>query len=392
MINFRLCTTGLLAITLGLAQAAAGAQTPATAPPSPPATTTPLTSPTPAPVITVNGVALALETLTASVNATGNLANGGGADQSTRFNISSAFITIARNTGFFRYGASGGVYSIPVVGLSGNKTFQVGANVNTYGPLPSAYVGINPNDHVSLVVGYLATLIGQEYTYTYQNWSIQRGLVWNMETAVSRGARLTLTGGKFTGALEVNDGFFSGHYLGLEGSLTMAPDSNRAFQFVFVIPNSQAPGNWTASVANKRLYNFMYTATSGHWTFAPYVLLVQSPKSSALGYTNSESAYGVVFLSTYAMNANWSLATRVEDITNRSTTQSSSPNADLVGYGRGSGAWTFTLTPSYRRGQLLVRADLSQVTARAASPGLAFGTLGLQRGQFRFVLESGLQF
>lgn len=395
MIKFVLCTTGLLAITLGLSQAA-DAQTPATAPPSPSpspsAIPIPLTSPTPTAVIAVNGVALAMETLTANVNATGNLTNGGGADQPTRFNISSAFVTIARNTGFFRYGASGGVYTIPVVGLSGNKTFQPGANVNTYGPLPSAYVGINPNDHVSLVVGYLATLIGQEYTYTYQNWDIQRGLVWNMETAVSRGARLTLTGGKFTGALEVNDGFFSGHYLGLEGSMTMAPDSNRAFQFVFVIPNSQAPGNWTAAIANKRLYNFMYTATSGRWTFAPYVLLVQSPKSSALGYTSSESAYGVVFLSTYVMNANWSLATRIEDIANQSTARSSSPNADLVGYGPGSGAWTFTLSPSYKRGQLLVRADLSQVTARAASPGLAFGTLGVQRGQFRFVLESGLQF
>jgi hypothetical protein len=176
----------------------------------------------------------------------GNFANGGGADQPSRFNISSAFIPITRNTGFFRYGASAGVYSIPVVGLSGNKTFQSGANVNTF----------------SLIVGYLATLIGQEYTYSYQNWNIQRGLVWNMETAVSRGARLSITGGKFIGALEVNDGFFSGHYLGLEGSLTMAPDADRAFQFVFVVPNSQAPGNWTAAIANQRLYNFMYTVST----------------------------------------------------------------------------------------------------------------------------------
>lgn len=212
-----------------------------------------------------------METFTSEVNATGNLANGGGADQPNRFNVSSAFLTITRNTGFFRYGASAGVYSIPVVGLSGNKTFQAGANVNTYGPLPSAYIGLNPNDHVSLIAGYLATLIGQEYTYTYQNSNIQRGLVWNMETAVSRGARITLTGGKFTGALEVNDGFFSGHYLGVEGSFTMAPDSNHSLQFVFVIPNSQAPGNWTAAIANKRLYNLMYTATSGRWTFAPYI-------------------------------------------------------------------------------------------------------------------------
>ncbi len=333
-----------------------------------------------------------METFTAGVNATGNLANQNGADQPNRFNISSAFLTVTRNTGFFRYGASGGVYSIPVVGLSGNKTFQAGANVNTYGPLPSAYVGIYPNDHFSVTAGYLATLIGQENTYTYQNWDIQRGLVWNMETAVSRGARLTLTGGKFTAALELNDGFFSGHYLGLEGSLAVAPDSRQNFQFVFVIPNAQAPGNWTAAIANKRLYNFMYTNNSGRWSFAPYVLLVQSPKSTALGYTSTENAYGIVLLTTYAMSANWSVATRVEDIANESVTDATSPNADLVGYGPGSGAWSFTVTPSYRRGLFLVRADLSQVIVRALAPGLAFGSLGQGRDQFRFVVESGVEF
>lgn len=377
-----------LAIAVGLPQVKTAAQTL----PSPSVSPSPTASPTPTPAISLTGVLLAMETFTSGVNATGNLANGGGADQPNRFNVSSAFVTVTRNIGFFRYGASAGVYSIPVVGLSGNNTFQAGANVNTYGPLPSAYVGIYPNDHVNLTAGYLATLIGQEYTYTYQNWNIQRGLVWNMETAVSRGARLTLSGGKFTGALEINDGFFSGHYLGLEGSLTMAPDAAHTFQFVFVIPNARAPGNWTAAIANKRLYNFMYTATSGHWSFEPYILLVQSPPSSALGYTSSANAYGVVFLSTYAINPNWSVATRIEDIANQSTTAASSPNADLVGYGPGSGAWTFTVTPAYRRGQLLVRADLSQVSVRAAAPALGFGTLGLQRGQFRFVLESGLQF
>jgi hypothetical protein len=130
-------------------------------------------SPTPPPAVTLNGVLLGMETFNANVNARGNhanvnargnhanvnargnhanvnargnLANGGGADQPTRFNVSSAFLTIARNTGFFRYGGSADVYSIPVVGLSGNKTFQAGANVNTYGPLPSAYIGLNLSD------------------------------------------------------------------------------------------------------------------------------------------------------------------------------------------------------------------------------------------------------
>jgi hypothetical protein len=333
-----------------------------------------------------------METFTDGANATGNLATGGGADQRNRFNVSSAFLTVTRNTGFFRYGASAGVYSIPVVGVSGNNTFQPSANINIYGPVPSAYISVNPSDRVSLTAGYLATLIGQENTYTYLNPTIQRGLVWNMETAVSRGARLTVARGKVTGALEVNDGFFSGHYLGLEGSLTMAPDSSTSYQFVFVIPNAQAPGNWTSAIANKRLYNFMYTASKGRWTLQPYVLLVNSPQSSALAYVSSESAYGAVFATTYTMNQNWSIAARVEDIANQSTTSDRSSNADLVGYGAGSGAWTFTLTPTFRRKQLLLRADLLQVSARSVGPGLGFGTAGRERSQFRFGVESGLQF
>lgn len=344
------------------------------------------------PAVSWSGVVRGMETFTTNVNATGNLENGGGFDQPSRFNISSAFATITRNAGYFRYGASAGVYSIPVVGLSGNNPFQSGANVNIYGPLPSAYVSVNPSEHLNVTAGYLATLIGQENTYTYVNANIQRGLVWNMETAVSRGARVTISGSKVSGAFEVNDGFFSGHYLGLEGSVTMATADNRSFQFVFVIPNSRAPGNWTSAIANKRLYDFMFTGTSGRWNLQPYILLVQSPQSTALGYARAENAYGLVFLSTWTMNPSWSLATRIENIANESETQDRSPNADLVGYGPGSGAWTFTLTPAYQQKNFVLRADFSEVIVRWAGAGLAFGASGLQHRQFRFVLESGFQF
>lgn len=352
----------------------------------------PQASATPIPVMSWSGVLRGMETFSSHANAVGNLANAGGTDQPSRFNISDALVTMSRNTGYFRYGASAGIYSIPVVGLSGNNTFQPGANVNTYGPLPSAYVSLNPNDRVSISAGYLATIIGQESTYTYLNANIQRGLVWNMETAVSRGARLSLTGTKFSGALEIDDGFFSGHYLGLEGSITNTLDANHSLQFVFVIPNAQAPPNWTAAIANKRLYNFMYTATSGRWTFQPYLLLADSPKTGALGYSSDESAWGAVFLSTWKLDPNWSLATRIEDLADGSRASDASANADLVGYGPGSSAWTITLTPTYQKNAFMARADLSEVVVRGAGVGLAFGSLGTQRDQFRVVLESGVQF
>jgi len=335
---------------------------------------------------------LATQTFTSNVNATGNIGNAGGSDQASRFNISNASVNVTRNTGFFRYGASVGMYSIPVVGLSGNKTLETNVNTNVYGPVPSLYVSLNPNDHTSLSIGKLATLIGQEYTYTYLNSNIQRGLVWNMETAVSRGVRFTTTEGKYTGALELNDGFYSGRYLGVEGSMTLAANANTTYQAVVVIPNASAPSNPTATIANKRLYNFMYTATRGNWTFAPYLLFVQSPQSSALGYTSNESAYGLVLAATYAFNPTWSLTGRIEDIANQSGTGDQSPNADLVGYGPGSGAWSFTVSPTYRFKHFLLRGDLSDVSVRSAAPGSAFGATGSLRNQFRLVVESGFEF
>ena len=289
----------------------ANAQSPTAGLASPTAAPTPAATPTPLPDVSFSGDFLASEALTGHVNAAGNFGNAGGADQASRFNISTAFLNVTRNSGYFRYGASVGLYTIPVVGVSGNKTLEANVNTNVYGPLPSVYVSLNPNDHTNIMVGKLATLIGQESTYTYLNPNIQRGLVWNMETAVSRGVRFTTTRSKFTGALELNDGFYSGHFLGVEGSATLAPDANTSFQFVFVIPNSNAPANPTSSIANKRLYNFMYTASRGRWTWAPYILLVQSPGSSALGYSAAESAYGLVLISTYRASAMWSVTGRI---------------------------------------------------------------------------------
>jgi hypothetical protein len=372
--------------------AAALCAAPALADPVPPPTPSPMPSaPTPRPVV-LNGVFFVTQALTTNVNAGGNLGNAGGSDQQSRFNISSAFLTVTRNSGFVRFGASAGIYNIPVLGVSGNKTLEANANTNLYGPLPSVYVSLNPNDHLSITAGKLATLIGQESTYTYLNPEIQRGLVWNMETAVSRGVRVTATGGKYTGALEVNDAFYSGRFLGIEGSLALTPDPQTTYQFVFVIPNSQAPGNPTATIANKRLLNFMCTATRGRWTFTPYVLFVQSPQSAALGYTAAESAYGLVLTATFALNPMWSITARLEDLANQSSPSDQSPNADLVGFGPGSGARTFTVTPAYRHGHFLLRADFSRVAARSATPGLAFGATGLVTNQSRVVIESGLQF
>jgi hypothetical protein len=364
--------------------------------PSPAAPATPIPLPSPANTglqlgpLTVDGVFSAFSTWTQ--NATGALDTASGADLTNRTDVSNAFLIMNKNAGTLRYGFAAGAYNIPVVGFALNKTTQTGANTSLYGAVPALDVEYAPSLGFNLTVGKLATLAGQENTYTYENPNIQRGIVWNMETAVSRGARASFTSSRFTGAIEVNDGFYSGNRLGVEGEITNAPNSKATFAFVWVIPNSSAAGNATSAIANKRLYNALITYAAGKWTFSPYALWVVSPASKALGYTSQERAFGGVCNVDYAFSSQWSLPVRIEYGTSGSSPGDISPNANLLGFGPGSRAWTYTLTPTYRRGIFFTRAEASLVDLSNAAVGLAFGADGRLPNQFRTVLESGVQF
>ncbi len=66
-------------------------------------------------------------------------------------------------------------------------------------------------------IGALPTLIGDEYTFTFENMNIERGLLWNQEPAVSRGIQLNDTYKKLTLSFSWNDGFYSNRYTSLVG-------------------------------------------------------------------------------------------------------------------------------------------------------------------------------
>ncbi|MBV8164067.1 MAG: outer membrane beta-barrel protein [Candidatus Eremiobacteraeota bacterium] len=392
----------VLAVAFGVtARAQASTPTPspaAAATPAPAASASPSPSPMPTSTslalgpLSVDGVFSAFSLFTSGVNATGALDTPTGIDVNNRTDISNVFLIVNKESGTFRYGFAAGAYNIPVVGFALNKTTQDGANTSLYGALPSVYVEFAPNNSFNLQAGKLATMTGQESTYTYEDINIQRGIIWNMEPAVSRGVRGTLTGSKFNGALEVNDGFYSGNRIGFEGQITNTPSSSTTFEIVFMVANASAPPNATASIANKQLLDPMLTYTTGKWTFSPYLLWVNSPKSAALGYINDEHAFGAVFMSTYALSSMWSLPLRVEYGRNGSSQSDTSANANLLGYGPGSGAWTYTLTPTYRRGIFFARAEASDVNVQGFTPGLAFSPSGMQTNQFRSGLEAGVQF
>jgi hypothetical protein len=144
-------------------------------------------------------------------------------------------------------------------------------------------------------------------------------------------------------------------------------------------------------VANKELLNLVYTRNFGSWQIAPYVLYAQSPAAPSLGYTSAENAFGAAFLTNVTLGSKWSASFRYETLHNGSVPGATSSNADLVGYGPGSGVNTYTLTPEWKNGPVFARADFSQATVTAPTPGLAFGSGGTGTGQFRTAVEVGVQ-
>lgn len=292
----------------------------------------------------------------------------------SRTDVSNLLFTAARNTGTFRYGVTAGAYAFPVVGQPFVSTFQTGANTGSYGFVPIAFAQYAPSDSFTLSVGKLATLLGQESGFTFQNVNIQRGLVWGAEPTISRGVRAAYTKNNLTLDVELNDGYYSGSRRAIEGLLGYAPAAATNVQFAFIIPDANTPGNCTSAVANKAEYNIMLTQTFGKLQLTPYLLFVDSPASASAGYTAAESAYAQVFIANYTFDPAYSLAMRYEHLANRSAPGDTSGNADLVGYGPGSSASGFTVTPAYRYKQLTVRGEYSSVNAsRGASAQTRIG-------------------
>jgi len=348
-------------------------------------------APSPSPIAT-HAVFSATEAYTSGVNAIGSFDTPTGADRTSRFNVSNAFAILTKTSGTLQFELQAGAYSLPTVGIAGNKTIQPGANTDLYGPVPLAYLEYVPSSNFNVSVGILATLTGAESTFTYQNWDIQRGAVWNVENAVSRGVRANWSQGKTTLTLGVNDGYYSGKYGAAEAAISYALDPSDSLLAVWLDPNPRTPANATTSIANKELYNFVFSSTHGALQLSPYALYARSPASAALGYTASESAFGAAILANETWSSKFSTALRWESLHDGSSQTDTSSNADLIGYGPGSGITTWTLTPAWKLGGgAYFRVDLSQAHVTGPAPGLAFDPNGNSSNQSRVVVELGTQ-
>jgi hypothetical protein len=298
--------------------------------------------------------------------------------------LSNGQIIINKSDGIIQFYFQAGAYSIPVVGEPYYKFNKYDSN--TFGYVPQGFLKIVPNANFSIEAGALPTLIGDEYTFTFQNYNIERGLLWNQEPAISKGVQLNFTQGPWAASFAVTDGYYSGAYTALSGLLTYTFKNSDTLAFAaegnastpkvndFVTPAQQNDG---------MIYNLIYSHTSGPWTISPYI---QYSKSDYVrGVSLEGSTYGGAVLAKYSFNPLFSLGGRFEYV-------GSEGASNLLGYGGGSDALSLTITPTFQKGIFFARGEFSFVAIGNGTRGLEFGDVGGNDHQLRALFEAGVLF
>lgn len=302
--------------------------------------------------------------------------------------LSNGQIFLQKTDGWFQFYLQAGAYNIPVLAvpyLSTEKTIS-----NLFTPVPVAFVKLQAGKNTSILVGALPTLIGAEYTFTFENMNVARGLLWNQENAVNKGIQINQTMGKFAASLSLNDGFYSNRYTWLSGSLGYT-NGPHALSFVAGGNMGQTKFETLATPVqnNGSIYNVIYTYTKGAWILQPYFQYTDVPTNASIGVVKGASTTGGAILASYAFKHGFSLPFRFEYI--GSSGNKAEDAVNLI-FGPGSSGVSFTATPTYQAGGFFCRGDVSYVHANSYTPGYGFGNNGTNGSQFRTQVEIGFVF
>jgi hypothetical protein len=300
--------------------------------------------------------------------------------------ISNAQIEIQKTDGLVQFYIQAGGYNFPSLGSayvsSGRLTDE------TFKIVPVAFLKIVPTPEFNIMIGKLPTLIGAEYTFTFQNLNIARGLLWNQEPAISRGIQANYAKGPLTISASWNDGYYSDHYTSGSGliSYVLNPKDTVAFA---------ASGNFSKTSTsrfvtplaqnNGTVWNLMWTHTDGAWLINPYLQYTTTPKDITLGLPSSASTFGGAVLAKYTFSPTFNLAGRAEYIS------SSGSQVSLL-YGPKSDAWSLTLTPTWQLKTFFIRGEVSYTKIESLVAGAGFGKLGNKDDQARAMIETGFLF
>ena len=309
-------------------------------------------------------------------------------DMPSHWDVSNAQVFLQKTTGWWQFYLQGGAYNIPDLGvpfISTDKTLS-----GFYGPLPVGYLKL-VKGNFSAEVGELPTLVGAEYTFSFENLNIERGLLWNQENAVNRGIQLNDTFKKLSVSVSWNDGFYSNRYTWITGSLAYAFNSANTLSFVTGGNAGQTKYVTSATPVqnNSAIYEVIYTYSHENWFVQPYWQYTDVPTNAKAGIVKGATTDGIALLFNYNFKHGISLAVRPEYISSSGNVTNGAVN---LLYGPGSNAFAVTVTPTYQKGAFFIRADGSVVRASSITPGDAFGKLGLNDTQTRGVVEAGFMF
>ncbi|CAM4470847.1 MAG: hypothetical protein LEGION0403_FIIPPAGN_02801 [Legionella sp.] len=299
--------------------------------------------------------------------------------------LDNAQLFIQNTKGLVQFYVQAGGYSLPALGTPYLRMDDMTRDF--FGPVPIAFIKLDPSDNFSIMAGKLFTLIGNENNFTFQNFNIERGLLWNQTNDLNRGVQMNYNQGAFSGSIALSDGFYSGRLNWLSGLVTYTINSKNSLsvvasgnikhdnQFSLVTPLAQN---------NSQIYDLIYFYTYGGLTISPTLQFTHVPKDPSVGLLDSASTYGVALATKFVFNTHWSITARAEYIDTTGGTN--------VAYGSGSNAWSLTLTPTYQRGIFFTRGEASLVLANNITAGSAFGWDGTKHSQSRLLIESGILF
>jgi hypothetical protein len=311
-------------------------------------------------------------------------------DDSAQATLSNGQIFIQKADGKLQYYIQAGVYTMPTLGssfLNAQDTVN-----NFYGPVPVAYLKLQAAKNTQFLIGSLPTLMGAESTFTYQNFNIERGIVWNQENAINRGLQVNQTLNKYLSAsLSWNDGYYSNRYSWLSGSATLTKGPHSlVYDGMGNLGQTKFQTAATPVQNNGYMHAVIYTYTKGPWIVSPYFQYGKLPANAKVGVPKATSSTGGAINVSYAFKSGFSLPARVEYLTSSGSATDGSVN--LLGFGAGSAGVTFTATPTYQKGGMYLRGDLALVHANSYTSGDVFGKTGTDADQFRGVLEFGFIF
>ena len=204
-------------------------------------------------------------------------------DDSAQATLSNGQIFIQKADGKVQYYIQAGVYTMQALSVPF-------ANAQDYdeqflwacsGRLPEVAGGKT----TQFLIGSLPTLMGAESTFTYQNFNIERGIVWNQENAINRGIQVNQTMNKYLSAsVSWNDGYYSNRYSWLSGSVTLTKGPHTlVYDGMGNLGQTVFETAATPIQNNGYMHAVIYTYAKGPWIVSPYFQYGKLPTNPAVG-------------------------------------------------------------------------------------------------------------